>query len=270
MENFNLGDGMLKQMTSIVAALFLFLGSSLQAQLAEPTNMVVMDKYTGTDLAVFSTYFTMLQDRYEGRTGPASGWGIYYESPTVMYRLAAVPEGGMEGVLELQQDRVTSANAFSESDRNLWETAWEGRETSIWAELGGLNYMPNNFEMNYRTVSGNPYHSIRVYYVKQGEQLNFERAIERMNELNRSVGINDLGLRVFRGGWGTMAPVYMFRSSSEDMEDAAKKFAAHNAARESILPEWQENNRHMTAMSRSVDQGMNFRVADLSRSGTPR
>ena len=35
-----------------------------------------------------------------------------------------------------------------ESDRNLWETAWEGRETSIWAELGGLNYMPNNFEMN--------------------------------------------------------------------------------------------------------------------------
>ena len=67
-----------------------------------------------------------------------------------------------------------------------------------------------------------------------------------------------------------MAPVYMFRSSSEDMEDAAKKFAAHNAARESILPEWQENNRRMTAMSRSVDQGMNFRVADLSRSGTPR
>lgn len=94
MENFNLGDGMLKQMTSIVAALFLFLGSSLQAQLVEPTNMMVMDKYdVGAEGPVFREYFRMLQNRYEGDKSAASAWGIYYESPTVMYRLAAVPEG---------------------------------------------------------------------------------------------------------------------------------------------------------------------------------
>lgn len=123
--------------------------------------------------------------------------------------------------------------------------------------------MPDNWD--YQTVSGNPYHSVRVYYVNQGEQQDFESAIERMNELNRSVGIDDLMMRVFRGGWGTMAPVYMLRSSSRDMEDHGRKITAHRAARESILAAWQENNRQMLALSRHVDQKSNYRVDGLSR-----
>ena len=63
MGNFKLEEGMLKQMVSIVAALFLFLGSSLQAQLVAPTNMMVMDKYdVGAKGPVLAEYFTMLQD----------------------------------------------------------------------------------------------------------------------------------------------------------------------------------------------------------------
>ena len=253
---------------SVMLGLVLFAGSGAQAQLAEATNMVVMDKYVGANggiigESVFREYFMMLQDRYEGKSNPASAWGIYYESPSVMYRLAAVPGAGMEGVLELQQDRVASANAFGASEQALFGTAWKGRQTSIWAELGDLNYMPDNWD--YQTVSGNPYHSVRVYYVNQGEQEDFENSIERMNELNRSVGIDDLMMRVFRGGWGTMAPVYMFRSSSRDMEDHGRKITAHRAARESILAAWQENNRQMLALSRHVDQMSNYRVDGLSR-----
>jgi hypothetical protein len=264
MGNFNLEDGMLKQMVSIVAALFLFLVSSLQAQLVEPTNMMVMDKYdVGAKGPVFAEYFTMLQDRYEGDTSAASAWGIYYESPTVMYRLAAVPEGGLDGVLQLQKDRIASANAFTTAEQELFGAAWDGRQTTIWAELGSLNYMPESWD--YETVSGNPFHSMRVVYVKQGEQVNFERAIEKMNQLNRSVGIDDLMLRVFRGGTGTMAPVYMFRSTSESMEQHGRKMVAHGAARESIQVEWQENMRQMTAMSRHIDQFWNLRVDGLSR-----
>jgi len=258
----------LNRMFASVLVLSLLLVANVQAQLQEPTNMMVMDKYhgasgAGTGESVFRQYFNMLQDKYEGETSAASAWGIYYESPTVMYRLAAVPEGGMDGVLELQQNRVVSANEFTVSDRELFGAAWEGRQTTVWAELGTLNYMPDNWD--YETVSGNPHHFVRVYYVKQGEQENFEDAIERMNELNRSVGINDLMLRVFRGGLGTMAPVYMFRISSEDMEDHGRKRTAHIAARESIRTEYQENNRLMTAMSRYVDQFSNYRIDDLSR-----
>lgn len=123
--------------------------------------------------------------------------------------------------------------------------------------------MPESWD--YETVSGNPFHSIRIVYVKQGEQVNFEKAIERMNQLNRSVGINDLMLRVFRGGVGTMAPVYMLRSTSESMEHHGRKMAAHRAVRESIQVEWQENMGQMTAMSRNIDQFSNFRVDGLSR-----
>jgi len=259
---------MFNRIIPIMIGLVLFMGSGLQAQLSEPTNMMVMDKYIGADAAgtsasVFREYFMMLQGRYEGESSPASAWGIYYESPSVMYRLAAVPEAGMEGVLELQQDRVASANAFGTSEQALFGAAWQGRRTSVWAELGSLNYMPDNWD--YQTVSGNPYHSVRVYYVNQGEQQDFEMAIDRMNELNRSVGINDLMTRVFRGGLGTMAPVYMLRSSSEDMEDHGRKITAHRAARESILAEWQENNRRMVAMSRHIDQMSNYRMDSLSR-----
>ena len=259
---------MLNRIISIMLSLVFFLGSDAQAQLAEPTNMVVMDEYVGADAvgtgaSVFREYFMMLQDRYEGKSNPASAWGIYYESPSVMYRLAAVPGAGMEGVLELQQDRVASANAFGTSEQALFGAAWKGRQTSVWAELGSLNYMPDDWD--YQTVSGNPYHSVRVYYVNQGEQQDFENAIERMNELNHSVGINDLMMRVFRGGLGTMAPVYMLRSSAEDMEDQGRKTTAHRAARESILTEWQENNRRIVAMSRHVDQMSNYRMDSLSR-----
>ena len=136
---------------SVMLGLLLFAGSGVQAQQAEATNMVVMDKYVGangvgTGTSAFREYFMMLQNRYEGKSNSASAWGIYYESPSVMYRLAAVPGAGMEGVLELQQDRMASANAFGTSEQALFGAAWKGRQTSIWAELGGLNYMPDNWD----------------------------------------------------------------------------------------------------------------------------
>tara|TARA_B100000029_G_scaffold170986_2_gene167231 strand:- start:44902 stop:45681 length:780 start_codon:yes stop_codon:yes gene_type:complete len=250
----------------IILSLMIFCSLSVlavEAQLTEPTGMMVMDKYDlGDKGPVFGEYFRMLQEKYEGDTSAASAWGIYFESPTVMYRLAAVP-GGLDGVLQLQKDRIASANAFTTAEQELFGTAWDGRQTTIWAALGSLNYMPEGW--NYETVSGNPFHSTRIYYVKQGEQVNFERAIEKMNQLNRSVGVDNLMLRVFRGGTGTMAPVYMFRSASESMEHHGQKRAANMAARESIQAEWQENNRQMTAMSRHIDQFWNYRVDDLSR-----
>ena len=255
---------MLQRVSSSLAILCLFLAAGTQAQMAEPTAMMVMDKYdVGAGGPVFGDYFTMLQDKYEGETSAASSWGIYYESPTVMYRLAGVLEGGLDGVLELQKDRIAGADNFSPADRELFGAAWEGRQTTVWAELGSLNYMPETWD--YETVSGNPFHSVRIVYVRHGEQENFERAIQRMNELNRSLGINNMMMRVFRGGLGTDAPVYMFRSASESMEAHGRKNAAHRAAREAILDEWQENNRRMTAMSRHIDQFSNFRVDRLSR-----
>ncbi|MDE3002592.1 MAG: hypothetical protein OXU39_01405 [Gemmatimonadota bacterium] len=238
--------------------------SSLEAQMAEPTNMMVMDKYDiGGAGPVFAEYFEMVQRIYEGETSAASSWGIYWESPTVRYRLAAVPEAGLNGVLELMSDRTAKADAFSSDDQELFGAAWEGRQTTVWAELGSLNYMPENWD--YETVSGNPFHAVRVVYIKQGEQENFERAVQRMNELNRSVGINDLMMRVFRGALGTDAPVYMFRSASESMEAHGRKNSAHRAAREAIIDQWQENNRLMMSMYRHVDQFSNFRVDRLSR-----
>ena len=255
---------MMTRISFSLAMLSLFLAPGAQAQMAEATNMMVMDKYdVGAGGPVFQDYFSMVQDTYEGETSAASSWGIYWESPTVMYRLAGVQEGGLDGVLELQKDRIAKANDFSPEARELFGAAWEGRRTNVWAELGSLNYMPETWD--YETVSGNPFHSVRVVYVRQGEQENYERAIQRMNELNRSLGINDMMMRVFRGGLGTDAPVYMFRSASESMEAHGRKTAAHRAAREAILAEWQENNRQMTAMSRRVDQFSNFRMDRLSR-----
>ena len=255
---------MLKRIKLSLTLLYMCSTLGVQAQMAEPTNMMVMDTYDiGAAGPIFGDYFEMVQDAYEGETSAASAWGIYWQSPTVMYRLAGIPEGGLEGVVALMNDRTDKANDFGSADRDLFGAAWEGRQTTLWDELGSLNYMPENWD--YETVSGNPFHSVRVVYVRHGEQENFENAIQRMNELNRSVGINDLMMRVFRGAIGTDAPVYMFRSASESMEAHGRKTAAHRATREAILDEWQENNRRMTAMSRHIDQFSNFRVDRLSR-----
>ena len=75
---------------------------------------IIHEKYLGVDGPLFAEYFDMLNQKYQGTD--ATGWGIYYESPTVAYRLTAVPaESGMEGVVEVLNERVEGFQEFTEA-----------------------------------------------------------------------------------------------------------------------------------------------------------
>ena len=224
---------------------------------------IIHEKYLGVDGPVFAEYFDMLNQKYQGTD--ATGWGIYYESPTVAYRLTAVPaESGMEGVVEVLNERVEGFQEFTEAQRQLWATAWSSRRQSVYVALPELSYLPD--DVSIETLQANPYSRVQTYHVKPTEIESFESALARRGELDRGVGIDNLILRVYRGGMGTPAPVYMLRFHAESQEADALGRADRQVARQGIMEEWRETNTAMREAARHVEVFVNYRRNELSRS----
>ena len=247
----------------MLVAVLVALPSVLSAQTALFDATVIYEKYLGVDQPVFAEYFNMLNQKYEGTD--ATGWGIYYETPTVSYRLTPVPaESGMEGVVEVLNERNLAFQEFTEPQRELWATAWASRRQAVYFALPELAYLPD--DISAETLQANPYSRVQIYHVRPTEMQNFEDALARRGELDRSLGIDNLILRVYRGGMGTPAPVYMLRFHAESQEADALGLAERRAARQGIMEEWRATNRAMSEAARHVEVFVNYRRNELSRS----
>jgi len=254
----------MQRIMRMLVVMVVALPSALVAQQAVGGANIIHEQYLGVDRAVFAEYFGMLNQKYEGTD--ATGWGIYFEGPKVAYRLTAVPaESGMEGVVEVLNERVAGFQGFTEAQRQLWSTAWSSRRQSVYLALPELSYLPD--DMSIETILANPYSRVMIYHVKPSEMQNFQDALARRGELDRSVGIDNLILRVYRGGMGTPAPVYMLRFHAESQEADALGRAERQAARQGIMEEWRETNRVMSAAAHHVESFVNYRNNELSRRG---
>ena len=175
---------------------------------------IIHEKYLGVDGPVFAEYFDMLNQKYQGTD--ASAWGIYFESPTTAYRITPVPaESRLMGVSEVLDSRMTGFQDFTERERELWGTAWNARQTTLWIAQPELSYLQD--DMSIETIEDNPYRRVMFYRLKRSDVQKFQDALKRRGELDRELGIDDLILRVYRGGLGTRGPVYMLRFHDENL-----------------------------------------------------
>ena len=253
----------MQRIMRMLVAMVVVLPSVLIAQASQFDATIIHEKYLGVDGPVFAEYFDMLNQKYQGTD--ATGWGIYYESPTVAYRLTAVPaESGMEGVVEVLNERVAGFQEFTEPQKQLWATAWSSRRQSVYFALPELSYLPD--DVSIETLQANPYSRVQIYHVKPTEIEKFQDALARRGELDRSVGIDNLILRVYRGGMGAPTPVYMLRFHAESPKADALGRADRQTARQGIMEEWRETNTAMREAARHVEVFVNYRRNELSRS----
>jgi len=255
-------DGQMFRTFRVLVALVVALPLVLTAQMTPGGSNIIVDKYFGVTSPQFRDYFTHLVEKYQGTD--ASAWGIYFESPTTAYRITPVPaESRLMGVSEVLDSRMTGFQDFTERERELWGTAWNARQTTLWIAQPELSYLPD--DMSIGTIEDNPYSRVMFYRLKRSDVQKFQNALKRRGELDRELGIDDLILRVYRGGLGTRGPVYMLRFHDENMEAAARDRAARGAARQGIMEEWQAANRAMNQAAWNIEMVTNFRANNLSR-----
>lgn len=246
----------------VLVALVVALPLALAAQMTPGGSNIIVDKYFGVTAPQFGQYFTHLVEKYQG--SDASAWGIYFESPTTAYRITPVPaESRLMGVSEILESRMGSFQDFTERERELWGTAWNARQTTLWIAEPELSYLPD--DMSIATIEENPYSRVMFYRLKRSDVQKFQNALKRRGELDRELGIDDLILRVYRGGLGTRGPVYMLRFHAENQEHDARARAARQAGRQGAMEEWQAVNRAMRESAWNIEMVTNFRANDLSR-----
>jgi hypothetical protein len=250
----------MRKILAISIGMLAFSHVPLAAQMPED-GMLIFERYDGVSMPHFQEYFQLLKQRYEG--SDATGWGIYVASPRVAYRLSAVPEGGMQGVLDVRQERIQGFDDFTEREGELWGTAWAQRRQMAFSNAADLSMLPEDF--GYDHVQDNPYTQVVIALVKPSEIQTFESAVMRLQELDKQVG-NDQGamFRAYRGDFGTPAPAYLFINHAESMEDMASKVDRWNMARMPIMSEWQEAWTAMTGATRDIEVFTNQRVNELS------
>ena len=246
----------------LVALGLLIVGaSSLTAQMEMSDHTLIYEKYEGVRMPGFRAYFDMLTEKYEGTD--ATGWGVYQRSPTIAYRLTGIPDGGMEGVLSVLEERNVGFDEFTDEERSLWSTAWSSRRQVVAVAAPELSYVPEDW--NSESIWEDPYTRVTVYRVHPSQMEDFENALKRRNELDRQVGIKSFKVRAYRGGFGTTAPVYMLIFHAEDMADMAQQVEERQAAREPVRDQWAAANQAMAAASRQVENFINRRLNELSR-----
>lgn len=218
----------------MVVGLSVFTGPPAAAQMQE--GMLIFEQYDGVSSAEFREYFELLRERYEGSD---MSWGIYQADPRVAFRVTAVNEGGMQGVLDVLEERVRGFDSFTERLGALWGTAWQQRRQMIFSNAPDLSVVPDDFGYSY--VEDNPYTRVIMALVKPGEIQNFETARLRLMEIDAQLG-NDQGkiMRVYRGGLGSPAPVYLIFLHARDLADFAAREERQAAARATMAAEWQE------------------------------
>ena len=89
----------MKRSLSIALGALMLSYTPVSAQMSED-GMLIFERYDGVSMPHFQEYFQLLKEKYEGTD--AAGWGVYVASPREAYRLSAVPEGGMQGVLDVR------------------------------------------------------------------------------------------------------------------------------------------------------------------------
>lgn len=256
---------MMKRIVLMLIGLSLFTSQSSAGQMQD--GMLIFEQYDGVSSAEFQEYFELLKERYDGSD---MSWGIYQaENPRVAFRVTAVPEGGMQGVLDVLDARVRGFDAFTGRLNELWGTAWQQRRQMIFSNAPDLSVVPDDF--GYSHVESNPYARIYMVVVNPGDIQTFENAHKRIVELDAQLGNNEGRiLRVYRGGLGSPAPAYLLFFHGTDLADFAAREERQNAARATIAAEWQEAWDALVKAARDVVIFETYRANALSAQGNLR
>ncbi len=248
----------------MVVALLAFAGQPAAAQMQE--GMLIFEQYDGVSPAEFQEYFELLRERSDGSD---MSWGIYQADPRVAFRVTAVNEGGMQGVLNVMDARVRGFDAFTERLNELWGTAWQQRRQMIFSNAPDLSVVPDDFGYSY--VESNPYTRIIMALVKPGGIQSFEDARLRLMEIDAQLGNNEGKImRVYRGGLGSPAPAYLIFLHGKDLADFAAREERQAAARATMAAEWQEAWDTMIEATREFEIFETQRANALSLQGNLR
>ena len=254
----------MKRSLSIALGALMLSYTPVSAQMPED-GMLIFERYDGVSMPHFQEYFQLLKEKYEGTD--ATGWGVYVASPREAYRLSAVPEGGMQGVLDVRRERNQGFIEFTDRERELWGMSWAQRRQMVFSNAPDLSMVPDDF--GYDHVYNNPYTQVVIALVKPSEIETFENAVLRLQELDNQVGNDQEAMfRAYRGDFGTPAPAYLFINHAQSMADMASKFGRMEMARMPIMNEWQEAWNSMTGATRRIEVFTNQRVNELSHRGS--
>ncbi len=232
------------------------------APIFEQAPMVQYETYRGVDRPVFEEYFETLVNKYKGTE--AHGWGLYRENSTVWYRITPLPNR-MESVIEVQQARNAGAQAFTDAERELWNTAWGTRHLALYTAAPALSVVPEGFSV--AEIQALPYNRVMVFHLKWDQAATFRQALRDRSALDREANIENFVLTAWNGGLGTEAQTVMIRVSAESMAaDIGPNREARRQAREPFSEEWLRLTRIMDGATAHLERHDQTRVAELSHS----
>jgi hypothetical protein len=244
----------LQRCLTIAAAFALSLPLVVSAQGVAPfferAPSVLVDTYEGIDAPVFTEYFEMLAEKYEG--SEAWPWSVFTRSSTTATRVTPLP-AGLESMLEVLASRQAGFQDFDESQTELWNSAWGTRHMSVYGAAPAMSVVPDGFTVE--DMHALPYTRVIVYELEWDQAPAFRAALRERSALDRAAGLgNAFVLTAWNGGIGTVGQTVVLRVSAESRAaDAGPNGEARRVARQGYRAEWNRLTGIMNAAARNME-----------------
>jgi hypothetical protein len=229
------------------------------APIFESAPWIQYETYRAVDAPVFRDYFEMLVDKFSGTQ--AFGWGVYQESPTVAYRITALPNT-WQSLQDMNEERVVGFEDFNEVEVDLFNRAWGSRHAALYAVNPDHSVVPDGFTVD--DIRALPYNRVMVYRLKWGQAPAFAEALAARSALDREAGMDNFVFTVWWGGLGTETRTVMVRISAENRAADIAGFQSRQEARQTYMDEWRRLSGVMNAAAWEIEHHNQMRVADLS------
>ncbi|HBV07016.1 MAG TPA: hypothetical protein DEF01_09770 [Gemmatimonadetes bacterium] len=229
------------------------------APIFESAPWIQYETYRAVDAPVFREYFEMLVDKFSGTE--AFGWGVYQESPTVAYRITALPNT-WQSLQDVNEQRVAGFEDFTEVEVDLFNRAWGSRHAALYAVNPDQSVVPEGFTVD--DIRALPYNRVMVYRLKWGQAPAFAEALAARSALDREAGMDNFVFTVWWGGLGTETRTVMVRISAENRAADIAGFQSRQEARQAYMDEWRRLSGIMNAAAWEIEHHNQIRVADLS------